>query len=192
MDLISWRTMTELAKVLTFGAKKYAARNWEKGLSFSETFASLQRHAIKWYEGEDIDPETGLSHLAHVMCNTMFLLHFVLTGTGTDDRPKYNKETNGEDQITDADELGLIRPSTFPVPRGMASYAELSRPIAADWAAVDGPDYAVEHGRVPDLQKDLQSGYATKFLWGDGTEEQWYTSDGGVQRYDCASSRRLP
>lgn len=68
--------------------------NWAKGLSFTETFESLMRHALAWYNGEDRDPETGCLHVAHVGVNAMFLCHFILTGTGRDDRqPKVELST---------------------------------------------------------------------------------------------------
>jgi hypothetical protein len=66
--------------VLKFGADKYAARNWEGGLSFSRCFDATQRHLIAWWAGEDNDPETGINHLAHAMCELMFILAFVVRG----------------------------------------------------------------------------------------------------------------
>lgn len=94
--LLSWPALGELVKVLEFGAQKYDSWNWSKGLSWSECFESLQRHAIAWYQGEDTDPETGLSHMAHVLCNAMFLVHFILFRTGKDDRPSALRATKGE------------------------------------------------------------------------------------------------
>lgn len=85
--LLSWPAIKEIVKVLEFGAKKYSAWNWSNGLSFTQTFESMQRHLLAWYTGEDKDPETGLSHMAHVLCNAMFLMHFILFKTGRDDRP---------------------------------------------------------------------------------------------------------
>lgn len=96
--LLSWPALRELVKVLEFGRAKYAAWNWSNGLSWTETFESLQRHLLAWYTGEDKDPETGLSHIAHVLCNAMFLMHFVLFGTGRDDRPDALK---GDSLVTD-------------------------------------------------------------------------------------------
>lgn len=87
LGLISPYANEEEAKVLTFGCNKYGAWNWEKGLSFTDTYDSLQRHLNAWIKGEDVDPETGLSHMAHVRCNASFLLHFIATGrTDLDDR----------------------------------------------------------------------------------------------------------
>lgn len=106
--LMSWPALREVVRVLEFGAKKYAAWNWTKGLSWSDCFSSLQRHLLAWYEGEDRDPETGLSHMAHVACNAMFLMHFILFGTGTDDRPKELRgdkinDERGESSTSEAD-----------------------------------------------------------------------------------------
>lgn len=77
--------------------------NWQKGLKFSETFESLQRHVIAWYNGEDKDAETGCSHLAHAGCNILFLLWFTIKGRGIDDRPNFNVKDKEYNPI-------LIRP----------------------------------------------------------------------------------
>lgn len=88
MDLLPPEALEEIAKVLTFGAQKYAAHNWRAGFVWSRTAAALLRHFWSWMRGQDNDPETGLSHLAHAGCNLLFLLTFVVTKTGTDDRYK--------------------------------------------------------------------------------------------------------
>lgn len=77
----------DLLKVLAFGAKKYGQHNWRKGMDWSRVYAAAERHLHAWFDGQDKDPETGLSHLAHAMCCTMFLLHYIQTETGKDDRP---------------------------------------------------------------------------------------------------------
>lgn len=86
-DLLPTDSTREIVSVLTMGCKKYGARNWEKGLDYSRFYAALLRHLSAWWEGEDKDPESGLSHLAHVACNAVFLLTFVIRGVGKDDRP---------------------------------------------------------------------------------------------------------
>lgn len=91
--LVPWDSMVEAAKVYLLGCAKYAPRNWEKGLSFEQTFDSLQRHAIFWFLGEDRDPETGLMHMAQVAWNALALLAFQLRGRkDLDDRPKISKQ----------------------------------------------------------------------------------------------------
>jgi hypothetical protein len=75
-DLISPWALEALAEVYTKGADKYAERNWEKGLPLMDCFASLMRHAWAWARGEDLDPETGLHHMAHAMWNAAAIVHF--------------------------------------------------------------------------------------------------------------------
>jgi hypothetical protein len=88
VDLLPGRPLLEISKVLGRGAEKYAANNWRLGLKYSDTMGSLMRHLIAFNEGEDDDPETGLSHLAHAGCQLLFLLEYELRGTGIDDRWK--------------------------------------------------------------------------------------------------------
>lgn len=85
-DLLSSLAIEELAKVLTFGAKKYTAHNWRHGMAWSRLIGAALRHLFAFMRGEDRDPETGLCHLAHAMCCIMFLLEYWLTGNGSDDR----------------------------------------------------------------------------------------------------------
>jgi hypothetical protein len=86
MALLTPEFLEETAKVLTFGAAKYEKYNWAKGMSWSRPFGALMRHAWAWWGGQDKDPETGLSHLAHCACNVLFLLHYEKFKKGEDDR----------------------------------------------------------------------------------------------------------
>lgn len=74
MDLLDPSAIEQLAQVLTFGARKYAAHNWRKGISKSRLIAAALRHLFAYLAGEDKDAESGLSHVAHAMCCCMFLL----------------------------------------------------------------------------------------------------------------------
>ena len=66
--------LKEVVKVLTFGAQKYERDNWQKVPdSKRRYFDALQRHTWAWKEGEKLDPESGIHHLAHAMCCLMFL-----------------------------------------------------------------------------------------------------------------------
>lgn len=64
-----------IAKVLTFGAKKYDVDNWKKGIPENEVIDALLRHLIDYRKGEHFDPETGLDHRDHIGCNLMFWKH---------------------------------------------------------------------------------------------------------------------
>ena len=88
MALLSRTALEEVAKVMAFGAQKYAAHNWRSGFKWSRTLDAAVRHLYAFIDGEDKDPESGLSHLAHAMCCLMFTLEFEKTHPELDDRWK--------------------------------------------------------------------------------------------------------
>ena len=73
MDLLDPEWMEGVARVLQFGAQKYAAHNWRKGVEWSRLYAAIQRHLNAFAKGWEYDDETGLSHLLHASCGLMFL-----------------------------------------------------------------------------------------------------------------------
>ena len=85
-ELISPNSANELAKVLTFGASKYAANNWRKGMKWSRVLGSLKRHLNAIERGEDYDEESGLLHSSHILCNAMFLTDYYKLYPEGDDR----------------------------------------------------------------------------------------------------------
>jgi hypothetical protein len=85
-DLIPAKALHELVLVYSMGAKKYAPRNWEKGMAYSRMFASMMRHAWAFWRGEDKDPESGLHHMAHVAFGALGLVEYSLRNIGEDDR----------------------------------------------------------------------------------------------------------
>ena len=73
-DLLQYDCIEDVVKILTFGAEKYGPNNWQGVEPFEDRyFAALMRHLVAFRKGEKIDPESGLSHLAHAMCNVIFL-----------------------------------------------------------------------------------------------------------------------
>ena len=90
LNLLSTEALNQIAAVLKFGAQKYAAHNWRKGFQWSRPLAAAMRHLTAFNDGEDLDPESGLSHLAHAACCLMFLLEFEKTHPELDDRYKQN------------------------------------------------------------------------------------------------------
>lgn len=92
-DLFPVEALEEITKVLNFGATKYADRSWETGMKWGRLYAALFRHMTAWWRGEDLDKETGITHLAHACCCGIFLLTYVKRGMCTfDDRVKFKKE----------------------------------------------------------------------------------------------------
>lgn len=88
MNLLSREALEQTAMVMAFGKEKYAAHNWRKGFAWSRPLSAAIRHIMAFNDGEDKDPESGLSHLAHAACCIMFLLEFEKTHKHLDDRFK--------------------------------------------------------------------------------------------------------
>jgi hypothetical protein len=72
--LVPISSLKAVADVLTYGAKKYAPDNWKKVPNGTDRYYNAAlRHIIDWREGEQNDRETNKNHLAHAICNLMFL-----------------------------------------------------------------------------------------------------------------------
>jgi hypothetical protein len=88
LSLISSNSIVKIAEVLTYGKTKYDANNWRKGMKWTRVSSAVLRHIFAWLGGQDKDPETGISHLAHAACGLIFLLEFEDTHPELDDRYK--------------------------------------------------------------------------------------------------------
>ena len=77
--LLPISSLKEVVKVLEYGAKKYSADNWQKVEPQKYKEAAF-RHWVAYLEGGKVDSETGVSHLAHLACDILFLLWFELRG----------------------------------------------------------------------------------------------------------------
>jgi hypothetical protein len=76
-SLLPFAAVDEVVKVLTYGAAKYDRFNWEK-VEAVRYQAATMRHFSTHMQGEKIDPESGISHLAHAICSLLYLLDFEL------------------------------------------------------------------------------------------------------------------
>lgn len=94
-DLVDWESLEPMVRVLMHGAKKYTPDNWKEGYPIRRTFSSLMRHMTAFMDGEDIDPESGESHLGHAMCNLLFMQYMLKNKPEFDDRDR-RKATGSE------------------------------------------------------------------------------------------------
>ena len=97
-SLVSWKALEPMVRVLMFGAEKYDDHNWKKGLKYTETVESLQRHLNSFIEGIDKDEESKIDHVGHILCNAMFLSYMYLFRKDLDDRFKDPNFKNGKTQ----------------------------------------------------------------------------------------------
>jgi hypothetical protein len=76
------------AVVMGLGAKKYGEFNWRSSKVRATVYiAAAKRHLAQWLDGQDDDPESGVSHLAHARACLGVLLDAIATGNVVDDRP---------------------------------------------------------------------------------------------------------
>ena len=86
--------LREVARVLGFGAQKYSKHGWRESMDapggdqveWGRNVSAALRHLEAWYQGETYDPESGINHLAHAICDLMFVLTYQVLGKGKDDR----------------------------------------------------------------------------------------------------------
>lgn len=88
LELLPAPALEAIAEVLAFGALKYHSWNWARGFAWSRLIGAALRHLFAFARGEDRDPESGLSHLAHAGCCILFLITHERCKLGTDDRHK--------------------------------------------------------------------------------------------------------
>ena len=96
-SLVPQSALIPMVEVLEFGANKYSAFNWMKGLSVTEICESLKRHLDSFMEGQDNDVESTLSHIGHIQCNALFLSWMMQNRRDMDDRvilDKFKKVNN--------------------------------------------------------------------------------------------------
>ena len=76
-NLIPIDIIEEVVEILDFGAKKYSPYNWKYVKNpYERYYSALMRHIVAWKKGEKIDQDSGKSHLAHAICNLIFLRSF--------------------------------------------------------------------------------------------------------------------
>lgn len=87
LDLIPASADIMESQVLALGARKYGKFNWrDTSVRASVYVAALRRHLAQWFDGENVDPESKVNHLAHCRANISILIDALTNGTLIDDR----------------------------------------------------------------------------------------------------------
>jgi hypothetical protein len=89
----------EMGRVFSGGAQKYGRFNWrDHKVSATVYYDAAMRHLMAWFDEEDLDPESKLSHLAHVMACCSILLDAEKQGMLID-----NRTLTGKGHLTSGD-----------------------------------------------------------------------------------------
>ena|SRR5271166_1147184 len=96
MELLSHKALEEIAKVFAHGEVKYGAFNYRGGIHWRRVIGAAYRHLGQFNSGEDIDKESGISHIAHLAACSIMLLDFIREHKELDDRyvPSDNKKSS--------------------------------------------------------------------------------------------------
>lgn len=88
LHLLPPTAMSQTAWVLALGAHKYGPWNWRGSKVEAMTYVgAIMRHLSAWTSGEDLDPESGKSHLAHIAAGCSILMDATHVGNLIDNRP---------------------------------------------------------------------------------------------------------
>lgn len=128
VELLPARVLEDVAMVLSFGAEKYDDHNWRKGFVWSRMYGAALRHLFAWADSEDLDPESGLPHLAHALCCIMFLQEYSHTNAGQDDRWE-------NEQLTFDDEM---RKNGFDAEETFGSECDHCTKLAGTYDGIEG------------------------------------------------------
>jgi hypothetical protein len=86
MSALDPHSLMLVAAVAGFGATKYSKLNFMRGYEWSLSYDALQRHLHQFWNGQDVDDESQMLHLAHAAWHCLALISFYERGLGTDDR----------------------------------------------------------------------------------------------------------
>ena len=80
--------VAEIGLAMLEGARKYGRHNYRiAGVRSSVYYDALFRHITAWWEGEDIDPDSGLNHVIKALSTLTVLRDAMINDKLTDDRP---------------------------------------------------------------------------------------------------------
>lgn len=88
MSTVPAEVLAELAVAMLEGARKYARHNYRVvGILASVYYDAAMRHMMQWWEGEDLDPDSGVHHVTKAIASLVVLRDAMITKNFSDDRP---------------------------------------------------------------------------------------------------------
>lgn len=88
LHLLPQAGLVRVAYVMALGAAKYDPMNWrDTPIELTDYADAIYRHLLAIIDGEDIDPESGQSHMAHIAATALIVLDAEETGNLIDNRP---------------------------------------------------------------------------------------------------------
>ncbi len=92
ISTVPGNVIAELGVAMLEGASKYGRHNYRAtGVRASVYYDAAMRHLIAWWEGEDIDPDSGVSHITKLLACMTVLRDAMHQENWEDDRPPTSK-----------------------------------------------------------------------------------------------------
>ena len=90
---VSAPVIAEIGLAMLEGSRKYRRHNYRAiGVRASVYYDACLRHIMDWWEGADIDPDSGLSHITKALACLVVLRDAMLLDKWVDDRPPKVKQ----------------------------------------------------------------------------------------------------
>lgn len=94
VSVIPMPVIAEIGNGMLEGARKYGRHNYRAaGVRYSVYMDAAFRHLMQWWEGQDIDPDSGIHHLSKAMAALVVVRDSIMQGNAIDDRPPPSPET---------------------------------------------------------------------------------------------------
>lgn len=91
LTLIPTEAIYQMGQAFTYGSKKYKRHNYRLGMNSSRQLAAALRHIYQHLDGEDLDPESGHSHLGHALASIAMAVYTLANHPQLDDRHDQDK-----------------------------------------------------------------------------------------------------
>jgi hypothetical protein len=115
MSPIPAPVLGELGLAMMEGALKYGRHNYRSiGVRGSVYYDAVMRHMNAFWEGQDVDPDSGVSHLVKAMAGLAVLRDAQMRGNWVDDRPPHTPD--GWMEELNAKAAALLKKYPAPVP----------------------------------------------------------------------------
>ena len=124
-SVVSGPVMAEVGLALLEGARKYGRHNYRAiGVRASVYYDATLRHLVEWWEGQDIDPDSGLSHVTKAIASLTVLRDAMIQNKFNDDRPPKTVQTDWMKELNSEVEKILEK-----YPNGKPPYTQENTPV---------------------------------------------------------------
>jgi hypothetical protein len=118
--------IAEVAVAMYEGARKYGRHNYRQQHNHyaSTYYEGTRRHLDQWWEGEDIDSDSGLNHIVKAIASLTVLRDTMIRGSMVDDRPPPTPAGFWDDLNKMVEELNAKYPDAKPMTTAMSGSAK--------------------------------------------------------------------